>query len=456
MKRLVFCFDGTWNALNADTPTNVVLTAASIVREAADGISQVIHYDEGVGTGRLERFSGGMLGAGLIQNVREAYRFLLFNYDVGDQIFVFGFSRGAFSAQTFVGFLRHVGPLRRLHAARIDEALELYRQRLSGADGSSERMRRFRAEYSSNVCIGSEDDDWRCGNVEDYRKGFAPPLTIRYLGLWDTVSALGVPAILPFSSRINRRHAFHDASLTSFVERARHAVAIDERRVLFPPMLWGDLNEVNKLHDFDPDDPNAPYQEAWFPGTHGSVGGGGDVRGLSDGALAWVLKGAKLAGLRLDQERGSRIHGFSPDPLAPIQNVKAPSPGLTGMVTTDRDGPVHAWQVSKSAIRRWNAPAEKLPERRAYRPKALACVKRELDMLGAHPTLTDGDASFVTHVVKPGESLRRIALQHYGSASQSDAIFAANRDMLDDPDDIFVGQTLRVPIEHQQVGSTIP
>ena len=94
MKRLIFCFDGTWNALNADTPTNVVLTAASIVRQTADRTTQIIHYDEGVGTGPMDHFAGGVFGWGLIQNVREAYRFLIFNYDVGDQIFVFGFSRG--------------------------------------------------------------------------------------------------------------------------------------------------------------------------------------------------------------------------------------------------------------------------------------------------------------------------------------------------------------------------
>lgn len=75
MKRLVFCFDGTWNRLSADTPTNVVLTAASIVREAPDA-TQIIHYDEGIGTGRLEKWSGGVLGVGLVEIVRRAYSFV--------------------------------------------------------------------------------------------------------------------------------------------------------------------------------------------------------------------------------------------------------------------------------------------------------------------------------------------------------------------------------------------
>lgn len=111
-KRIIFCFDGTWNVLSAAFPTNVVTLAASIVRET-DGVSQIIHYSEGVGTRASEKITGGMFGEGLIENIRQAYSFLIFNYDPGDEIFVFGFSRGGYSAQTFVGFIRHVGILRR-------------------------------------------------------------------------------------------------------------------------------------------------------------------------------------------------------------------------------------------------------------------------------------------------------------------------------------------------------
>ncbi|MGE4339998.1 MAG: DUF2235 domain-containing protein [Pigmentiphaga sp.] len=140
MKRLVFCFDGTWNKLLPDVAANVVLTSASISRIDPNGVPQVIHYDEGVGTGDLDQLRGGMFGHGLIENVREAYRFLIFNYDPGDEIYVFGFSRGAFSARTFIGFIRHVGPLHRLHVGRIDEAIELYRDRLAGC--GKRRLRR--------------------------------------------------------------------------------------------------------------------------------------------------------------------------------------------------------------------------------------------------------------------------------------------------------------------------
>jgi uncharacterized protein (DUF2235 family) len=218
----------------------------------------------------------------------------MFNYDPGDEIFVFGFSRGAFSARTFVGFVRHAGVLRRLHVALIDDAIDRYKRRLAENDGSSDEMRRFRADYSSTTCIGQEDEAWRCEHdKKNYVPGSGHLLTIQYLGVWDTVGALGWPSLVPLSTELNRKYRFHDISLTPFVENARHAVATDERRALFPPELWGDLTEMNKAKNADPEDENAPYQERWFQGTHGSVGGGGDIRGLSDRPLAWITKGAR-------------------------------------------------------------------------------------------------------------------------------------------------------------------
>jgi uncharacterized protein (DUF2235 family) len=443
MKRLVFCFDGTWNRLDADTPTNVVLTAASIIRQVpGGGPTQIIHYDEGVGTGALDRVSGGTMGVGLVTNIREAYRFLIFNYDPGDEIFVFGFSRGAFSARTFCGFVRHVGPLRRLHAARIDDALQLYEARLNDEDGATEKLRQFRADYSSNVCIGADDDAWRCSNLPGYLTGQAPPMTIKYLGVWDTVGALGVPKVLPLSAMLNRKHRFHDIALTGFIESARHAVAIDERRALFPAEPWGDLSAINEARHHRAEDPKAPYQEQWFPGTHGSVGGGGDIRGLSDGALAWVLQGAKRAGLKLDVEQGSRIQAVRPDPLAPLVNVREQQFSATALLKTNRDGPSALYQVSAAARRRWQAEATTLPERFAYRPKTLSKVAAALDALPPRQPLASGS---LVHEVAQGDTLRALARRYLGAADLDDAIYEANLDQMDDPDELFVGQKLRIP-----------
>jgi uncharacterized protein (DUF2235 family) len=443
MKRLVFCFDGTWNKLVPTSATNVVLTAASIQRVDKHGVPQVIHYDEGVGTGKLDELRGGMFGTGLIENVREAYRFLVFNYDPGDEIFVFGFSRGAYSARTFIGFLRHVGPLHRLYVGRIDEALELYEKRTKGVDGSGEAMRHFRADFSNKVCIGTADDEWRCVNKPGYVAGSAPELQVAFLGVWDTVGALGVPEITPFSDWFNREYDFHDPSLDSFVKSARHAVAIDEQRELFPPVLLGDLTALNAAAGFANDNPDAPYQERWFPGVHGSVGGGGDIRGLSDGALAWVLNGAKAAGLRLDTEAGTRIHGFRPDALAPLVNEANPKFSLTQFLKGAREGPEHLWQLSASAIRRWRTPSERLGGK-LYRPESLKGVADQLDALGAWEFVPPDDLIAVEQV-KAGDTLYAYAGKHYGAGHLWGRIHEANLDRIDDPQDIFPGTEIRIP-----------
>ncbi len=462
MKRIVFCFDGTGNALNAATPTNVVLTAASVNRKACDGTSQIVYYDEGVGTGRFDnrkdwfnmivsgfnRFIGGGLGWGLTENIREAYRFLIFNYDPGDEIFVFGFSRGAFTARSFIGLIHHVGPIGRLHASRIDEALDLYHKRVKATDGNSEALQAFRAAYSSNVLIDELDEKWRLKHVPDYRAGTAKAIKIKYLGVWDTVAALGAPEAIPGSVQVNSNFRFHDPSVSSFIERARHAVAIDEKRVLFPPVLFGDLTMLNGSKDSTNDHPDAPYQERWFPGVHGSVGGGGDIRGLSDSPLEWILFGAKQAGLSLDISSDTRIFSICPDALAPLVNTKSPKLGLLELTlyqwTTDRTGPQYLYQLSSSAIRRWKTGVTQMPNKALYRPKTLENVKTVLDSYEL-PSIPDVSELLDLHIVEAGENLYNLANHYYGDRTKFGTIFDANRDVLNDARQITVGLQLRIP-----------
>jgi uncharacterized protein (DUF2235 family) len=441
-KRLVFCFDGTWNKLAADTPTNVVLTAASIERITKSGVAQIIHYDEGVGTGQREKYTGGIFGAGLDVNLREAYRFLLFNYDPGDEIYVFGFSRGAFTARTFVGLLRYIGPLRRLHADKIDEAIALYKRRGSMSPTNDEELLRFKKDYANGVCTSADEDAWRCSNVENYIAGSAPLMTVKFLGVWDTVAAMGVPEVFPASGWLNRRHRYHDMRVDAFVENFRHAVAIDERRATFPATLADGLDELNVAKGFEPHDSKAPYQELWFPGVHGSVGGGGDIRGLSDAALAWVLRGATIAGLELDTAHGTRIHGFATSSNAPLRNTSVVKKGLMDKLTKDRPGPRYAWQVHNSAQRRWQQWRDEAGGR--YRPKTLALAATELDALPLEGFAVP--AAFEREVViEKNDSLSRIAKRVWGNGRLYPLIYAANRDTLDDPDILFPGQKLRIP-----------
>ena len=450
MKRLVFCFDGTWNKLSANCATNVVLVAEMVKPVAPDGTPQIVYYDEGIGTAKDERFRGGAFGKGMLENIQEAYRFLLFNYEPGDHIFVFGFSRGAFTARSFAGFIRHAGILNVDSANAIELAAHLYKAVFKGDGDDSLEALRFRAECSSQICVSEWDKNWRIENCTDTDWTATEILQIKYVGVWDTVAALGCPRFIPGATWINRKFRYHDAKLTSKVQAARHAVAVDERRVLFEPVLWNNVAELNATHGWSMYDPKAPYQQRWFPGVHGSVGGGGPIRGLSDGALAWVMKGAKAQGLKLRDNPKSRAFEIAPDALVPLRNdptLAWHDRDLFGAVknflfSSDRLGPEDGAVVSASARRRWNALPEQLPEKRKYRPKTLAKVAENLGYpwQGAEHS----EADFVIHEVVRGDTLRKMAHDYLGDAERYGEIFDTNRDQLDDPDDIFVGMKLFV------------
>jgi uncharacterized protein (DUF2235 family) len=451
LKRLVFCFDGTWNRLAADCPTNVVLVAEMTKPIASDSSPQIVYYDEGIGTAKDERFRGGAFGKGMMDNIREAYRFLLFNYEPGDHIFAFGFSRGAFTARSFLGFIRHAGILDVDSAKEIDRAIELYRAVFKGDGDDAATALKFRSNFSSQVCVSEWDHDWRKENCEGFDAN-TQILEIKYLGVWDTVAALGCPKLIPGATWINRKFGYHDAKLTSKVQSARHAVAIDERRVMFEPVLWNNVAELNNSKKASMYDVKAPYQQKWFPGVHGSVGGGGPERGLSDEALAWVLKGARAAGLELRNHPKSRVFEIAPNHLAALQNdsnLPWHDQGIAGQVKrlllySDRVGPNDIVEISASARRRWNAPADELPENTLYRPKTISALADRLfeSLFGDG---FDEAESGQYHLVERGETLGTIAKKYLGNGKRYGEIFDENRHQLDDPDDIYVGMQLRIP-----------
>ena len=150
-----------------------------------------------------------------------------------------------------------------------------------GVNAQGEAVLRRRLTRGQLLKLFEKLPPWRCSNTPGYEAGSALQMTTKYLGVWDTVDALGLPDILPGSDWFNREYDYHDASLDAFVENARHAVAIDERRKLFPAVPFDDINGLNAVRGFASEDEDAPYQERWIPGVHGSVGGGGDIRGLS-------------------------------------------------------------------------------------------------------------------------------------------------------------------------------
>ncbi|MGD9979643.1 MAG: DUF2235 domain-containing protein [Hyphomonadaceae bacterium] len=305
MKRLVICCDGTWQRLYGGALTNVALTARAVAPRDAKGNLQVVYYSAGVGAS-VDGVSlwRGMTGADLDDNLLEAWLFINLNYEPGDQLYLFGFSRGAYTVRSLAGLLRKCGILRREHVDKVHAALDLYRNREMTADG--EEAERFRVAHAIA---------W----PRLARPFTSPPvdLHVRYLGVWDTVGSLGIPRLLPVSIGLNARYEFHDTALSRSVESARHAVAIDERRAPFAPTLW------NNVDAFNTSGARPRVSQLWFPGDHGGVGGGG-ARGLSNCALMWVLEGAEFAGLSLSREPGSVISGCLADidPITPAVDGK--------------------------------------------------------------------------------------------------------------------------------------
>lgn len=450
MKRLIFCFDGTWNKLDAQHPTNVVLTAESVLPLTRENIAQVIFYDEGVGTSKFESLSGGMFGAGLVRNMADGYRFLIFNYSPGDEIYVFGFSRGAYTARSFVGLLRTSGILLRGYASKVNEAIALYRRR-DNSPGFVEEVLCFRRDNSPDICVTTDEQQWR--EKAGIPSQNTPTLEIRYLGVWDTVGALGIPSRFSISGPLDKKFEFHDTSLSSFVLSARHAVAIDERRKDFIPTLWDNTDELNAKRGINPTAPDAPYQQRWFPGVHSSVGGGGERRGLSDQSLDWILDGARSAGLVLDPQNSSRIFELKPDYMEYIENSTEQSLYYriaNKLAAADRlPGPQALHEVSMSARRRWLEDPKNLRDGVKYRPATLHRVQVELDQLNPADfglgEVADSNAHYTMYQVKRGDSLRAIAKELLGSANEADRIFKANLNKLDSADRIYPGQMLRIP-----------
>ena len=264
MKRLVVCFDGTWNSADSEkAETNVALIARAIRANPDNDSSQLVLYLRGVGsTGMaLQQLVDGAFGKGVDENIRSSYMFLAQNYVPGDQIFMFGFSRGAFTARSLSGFISCCGLLKRQCLGNLTNAWTYYRA------GGPRSPHDFCSKHNSEC---HED------------------VPIDFLGVWDTVGALGVPTTI-LGSLTGQKYSFHDTEPSKSVKRAFHALAIDEHRDEFAPTLW-----TGKVPD------GATIEQMWFTGAHSDVGGGYRNRRLADIPLTWMADKAKDAGLVFD------------------------------------------------------------------------------------------------------------------------------------------------------------
>lgn len=233
-----------------------------------------------MGTKKIERIRGGGFGYGISDSIKDGYKFLVSNYEDGDDIYIFGFSRGAYTARSLAGLIRNVGILTRDKLYLIDKAYDIYKDRTPDWHPDSPNSLAFKQAHTwSNE-------------------------RIKLLGVFDTVGALGAPFGIGLNWLVDKLFgcSFHDTQLSSTIENAYHALAIDEHRLIFQPTLM----EPNAKHNSE------SFEQKWFPGVHSNVGGGYSNTGLSDLALGWMASKAILHGLNLDLEKIS-TPAFAPD-----------------------------------------------------------------------------------------------------------------------------------------------
>lgn len=274
-RNLVVCTDGTWNRPDQRdhgliVPSNVVKVARAVAGCAEGGVEQRVYYDTGVGTGSSwDRIKGGAFGIGLSDNVKQAYEALGKTFKPGDRIFLFGFSRGAYTARSLAGLIGLCGIPKDPDGnvtAITKRAFRIYR--------SSPQTRKRCAAAKKHIKKYSHSD-----------KAGRPVNQIHFIGVWDTVGALGIPLGL-FRAYNRHRFQFHDTTLGDHIRRAYHALAIDERRGPFKPTLWLDENSSGRC-----------VEQLWFPGVHSNIGGGYIDHGLSDRVFLWICLKARNAGL---------------------------------------------------------------------------------------------------------------------------------------------------------------
>jgi uncharacterized protein (DUF2235 family) len=286
MKRIAIFCDGTWNTPDKMEDgkycqTNVVKLAGALAPASEDGMVQLLYYDTGIGSegSIFRRMYDGATGAGISENILQAYRYIINAYNPGDELFFFGFSRGAFTVRSITGLIRNSGILKVENLDKVDAAYKIYRSRKAEHQPREVEATLFRRTFA----------------VEEYTR-------IKFIGVWDTVGALGNPLVL--NGIFSKKNQFHDTDLSSRVSHAYHALAIDENRKNFMATLW---------HQ-QPGTTGQVLEQVWFPGVHSDVGGGftKSQSGLSDIALQWMLEKARNCNLRFNSIE------MNPDPKAQL------------------------------------------------------------------------------------------------------------------------------------------
>ena len=251
-RRLALFFDGTWNRRSSETNVSRLYELAASqrkfrkllgrkireeVQEGQPKVQQLTYYHQGVGVKWGEKVWGGAFGYGLSRNIKDGYLWLSQFYQPGDEIFICGFSRGAYTARSLIGLIRKRGIPRTPNEALIKEAYQIYREKKWHPDGREAVAFKYTFSYTDTP--------------------------IKFIGVWDTVGALGIPAHGIWFGK--EYYSWHDTDLSKMVQNAYHAVAMDEHRPDFAATMWSKAKKPKK---------GQRVEQRWFPGSHADVGAG--------------------------------------------------------------------------------------------------------------------------------------------------------------------------------------
>ncbi len=306
-KNLVVFSDGTGQEGGVGNNSNVY-KLYNMIEDRTD--KQISYYDRGLGTG-WRKVTGNVGGMGISKNIQECYEFIFDNFTAGDKIYLFGFSRGATTVRSLSNFIHLFGILPKSRRELIKQAYNIYK-------------------------IGNKEH--RDQEAKNFIKKHHTMWTrIHFLGVWDTVAALGIPLKcidvildkIPFF-----RHKFQDLRLSDSVENAYHALAIDEERKTFHPTLWD--NDKKFLKNYQ------SMKQVWFCGVHTDVGGGYEEQELSNIPLFWMMYSAVEHGLRI----------YKKDKVEIIQDIN-------GKMHDSRGGTLS--KLYRKEVRSWNSKTHGMP-----------------------------------------------------------------------------------------------
>lgn len=293
-KKLIICCDGVWDKVSSMDRGQFVTSNVDklyhliSLKDGSDFVQLKFYDNSPYRFGSYNKLIGGVSGAELSKSIKDGYIFLSLNYAPGDEIYLFGFSRGAYVARSIAGMVRTCGIVKPEYLALVDKAYDLYKDRNSYTNPESEMMVAFRNQYSESA-------------------------RIKFIGVWETVGTLGIP--LPWYKFMSRRkYMFHDVTLSGHIDYAYQALALDERRILFTPCLWQKSDAAT-----DSDNPQV-LEQRWFAGVHGNVGGGYSDSGLSDIALQWMISKAREVGLGFSRD----VNSLKPNMVGEIRNTYTP------------------------------------------------------------------------------------------------------------------------------------